>query len=76
MGFEPTTFCLEGRCSTTELRPRVGRTVPQATGRRNIAQTHRRRQGRVVAEAQVAPEPVDDDIAYEPSSPFSHASAA
>ena len=23
MGFEPTTTCLEGKCSTTELRPQI-----------------------------------------------------
>lgn len=28
MGFEPTTFCLEGRSSTTELHPHYGSAPP------------------------------------------------
>lgn len=41
MGIEPTALCLEGRCSTTELRPlrnhyseaAEGRTVPKKLAR-------------------------------------------
>lgn len=53
MGIEPTTACLEGRCSTAELRPRIGKDIGNAQKRpqsqvleylsRGIRRHHRRR---------------------------------
>src|SRR6478752_5081693 len=36
MGFEPTTSCLEGKSSTTELHPRVPHSAFVQSGRRGI----------------------------------------